>query len=98
MLLINELPIEVTKIYPSSSFKGLEILFRIENHDYHFLIGNSTKPFPLSVKHIFKEKDVCPFCQKNIYAAPLGQQICLEFQKNLPILLKYFQKKYPDIF
>lgn len=98
MLTIRELPFEAIQIYPSSSFEGREILFRVHHHDYQFLIGNSTHPFPLGVKHFFKEKDICPFCYKLIYAVPLGQQLCLEFQKNLPALLQFFQEEYSDAF
>jgi hypothetical protein len=98
MLVIRELPIEVITIYSSKSFDGMEILFRASDHNYQFLIGNSKNPFPINVKHVFKEKAVCPFCKKKILAVPLGQQLCLEFQKNLPALLQYFQEKYPDAF
>lgn len=98
MLVIKELPIEVITIYSSKSFDGIEILFRANNHHYQFLIGNSKNPFPINVKHVFKEKDICPICQKKILAVPLGQQLCLEFQKNLRDLLQYFQEEYPDAF
>ncbi|WP_312093072.1 hypothetical protein [Niallia sp.] len=98
MLAIRELPFEAITIYSSKSFHGLEVLFRINNYDYQFLIGKANHLFPINVKHKFKEKAVCPFCQKKIYAAPLGQQLCLEFQKNLPALLQYFQEEYPDAF
>ncbi|WP_400243654.1 hypothetical protein AB3U99_20805 [Niallia sp. JL1B1071] len=98
MLAIRELPIEAITIYPSNSFDGIEILFRANNHTFQFLIGNSKNHFPINVKHVFKEKAICPFCQKKILAVPLGQQLCLEFQKNLPALLQYFQEEYPDAF
>lgn len=98
MLVIRELPIEAITIYPSNSFDGMEILFRVSNHNYQFLIGYSKNPFPINVKHVFKEKAICPFCQKKILPVPLGQQLCIAFQKNQSALLQYFQEEYPDAF
>ena len=98
MQTIKNLPIQLITIASSSSFDGYEIHFRVNNQDFHFFIGNKNRPFPLSVKHIFKEKEVCTICNKNIAPFPVGQQLCMEFQKELPSLLTYFQEEYPQAF
>lgn len=98
MLNVRELPYKDVKISHLSSFDGYQVNFRIKKHLYQFLIGNKKKPFPLNVMHIFIEKDVCTFCNKTIYPYPAGQQICLEFQKQLPFLLNHFQTICPEAF
>ena len=98
MLTIKELPFEAVSIKSSSSFDGLEIMFQISNQEFQFFIGNKKSPFPLSVKHIFKEKEICSICSKTIAPYPVGQQLCMEFQKDLPALLQHFQKECPEVF
>lgn len=98
MLNVKGLPYQDVKISNLSSFDGYQINFRLNDHLYQFLVGNKKSPFPLNVMHIFKEKDVCIFCNKTIYPYPAGQQICLAFQKQLPSLLNHFQTSYPNDF
>ncbi len=98
MLNVRGLPYKDIKISQLSSFDGYQINFRINDHLYQFLVGSKKRPFPLNVMHIFKEKDVCAFCNKTIYPYPAGQQICFEFQRHLPSLLNHFQTMYPKDF
>jgi hypothetical protein len=62
------------------------------------MVGSTKSPFPLSLKHEFKEKDHCHFCQKLIYPAPIGQQLCFSLQQNGRELLALFQKSFPHAF
>ncbi|TRZ36816.1 hypothetical protein CEQ21_15000 [Niallia circulans] len=98
MLDVKELTYQNIKISKLSTFDGYQINFHINNHLYQFLVGDKKTPFPLNVMHIFKEKDVCILCNKTIYPYPVGQQICLAFQKHLPSLLNHFQTMYPKDF
>ncbi|HWJ79498.1 MAG TPA: hypothetical protein VNR61_15625 [Niallia sp.] len=91
-------PIELINYRQSSIFDGYEITFSINNQNFQFFIGNRKNPFPFSIKHQFKEKEICTICNKMIAPVPVGQQLCMEMQKDLSSLLKYFQKYNPEIF
>ena len=84
------------RIKKVDDYDGFDIRFYINHQHYQFLVGNTKNPFPLNVKHIFKEKGTCKLCGKVIYPLPYGHQVCIAFQKNLQQLLLYFQKYYKD--
>jgi hypothetical protein len=95
---IEELTIENILILNVEDYDGFDIRFKIENQTYQFLVGNTKNPFPLNVKHVFKEKEECHLCHKLIYPAPFGQQVCKAFQGNMKTLLSYFQLNFPAHF
>ncbi|WP_026692368.1 hypothetical protein [Peribacillus kribbensis] len=86
------------KINENSGFDGYDIFFSIEGQAFHFMAGNRKDPFPLHVKHHFSKKEPCRLCNKTIYPAPYGHQLCTYFQDSREELLHYFMKRFPDSF
>ncbi|MBM7692124.1 hypothetical protein JOC77_001551 [Peribacillus deserti] len=95
---IHELHLELIDVFKNDGFNGYEIVFSVQGQRFCFLTGNTKHPFPLNVKHQFAEKDICRLCGKNIYAAPIGHQLCAYFQRNMRELLQYFLTTHKDRF
>lgn len=85
-------------INKAAEFDGYNIIFAIDHQFFQFLVGSSKAPFPLNIKHIFKEKDTCRQCNKRIMQVPVGQQLCPALQSKKKELLAYFQTHYQNQF
>jgi hypothetical protein len=93
---IVEFDIEKFNVVKTSEFKGYEIDFAVDDQTFVFILGNSSNPFTLGVKHQFKNKNNCKLCGKVIYPVPFGQQPCSYFNYNKQqYLLDYFSPFLP---
>ncbi|WP_409294233.1 hypothetical protein V1498_13475 [Peribacillus sp. SCS-26] len=98
MTAIQGLNIENVRAVKDEGFDGYQIFFTSDGQVFCLLAGNRKKPFPLNVKHQFKEKEACILCGKTIYPAPYGQQLCTYFNGRQNGLLQDLMEIFPAQF
>ncbi len=96
-MFIQELDFQNIVITEHVDYKGYKISFLLNNQRYLLLVGKTKILFPLSIIHVFNEKERCQFCNKLVFKSSISQQVCLPLLGIKKELLAYFQKYHSEL-